>query len=39
VLRRVRAAAQTTGIALSVRATRSGVRRWLARHGLDEEAA
>jgi chemotaxis protein methyltransferase CheR len=39
VLRRARAAAQTAGIALAVRATRPGVRRWLARHGLDEEAA
>jgi hypothetical protein len=39
VLRRARAAAHTAGIALAVRATRPGVRRWLARHGLDEEAA
>jgi chemotaxis methyl-accepting protein methylase len=39
VLRRARAAAQTAGIALAVRGTRPGVRRWLARHGLDEEAA
>jgi len=39
VLRRARAAAQTAGITLAVRATRPGVRRWLARHGLDEEAA
>jgi chemotaxis protein methyltransferase CheR len=39
VLRRARAAARTAGIALVVRATRAGARRWLARHGLDEEAA
>ncbi|HEU4729670.1 MAG TPA: CheR family methyltransferase [Kofleriaceae bacterium] len=39
VLRRVRAAARIAGIALVVRATRAGTRRWLARHGLDEEAA
>jgi chemotaxis methyl-accepting protein methylase len=38
VLRRARAAARTAGIALAVRATRAGARRWLARHGLDEEA-
>lgn len=39
VLRRARAAARTAGIALAVRTTRAGARRWLARHGLDEEAA
>ena len=39
VLRRARAAARTAGITLVVRATRAGARRWLARHGLDEEAA
>ena len=39
VLRRARAAARAAGIALVVRATRAGARRWLARHGLDEEAA
>jgi anti-anti-sigma regulatory factor len=39
VLRRARAAAQTAGITLAVRAARPGVRRWLARHGIDEEAA
>jgi chemotaxis protein methyltransferase CheR len=38
VLRRARAAARTAGIALVVRATRAGARRWLARHSLDEEA-
>ena len=38
VLRRARAAARTAGIALVVRATRAGARRWLARHGLDEAA-
>jgi len=39
VLRRARAAARTAGIALVLRATRPGARRWLARHGIDEEAA
>jgi chemotaxis methyl-accepting protein methylase len=39
VLRRARAAARTAEITLVVRATRAGARRWLARHGLDEEAA
>jgi len=39
VLRRARAAARTAGIALVVRATRPGARRWLARQGIDEEAA
>jgi hypothetical protein len=39
VLRRARSAASTTGIALELRATRPGTRRWLARHGLDEEVA
>jgi chemotaxis protein methyltransferase CheR len=38
VLRRARAAARTAGIALVVRATRAGARRWMARHRLDEEA-
>jgi chemotaxis protein methyltransferase CheR len=37
VLRRARAAARTAGIALVVCATRAGARRWLSRHGLDEE--
>lgn len=35
VVRRARAAARTAGIALVMRATRAGARRWLARHGLD----
>ncbi len=39
VLRRAGAAARTAGIALVVRATRAGGRRWLARHGLDEDLA
>jgi chemotaxis protein methyltransferase CheR len=39
VLRRARAAARAAGIALVVRATRPGARRWLARHELDEEVA
>lgn len=39
VLRRARAAAGAAGIELGVRATRAGTRRWLARHGLDEEIA
>jgi len=39
VLRRAAAAARTAGIALALRATRTGARRWLARHGLDEDAA
>lgn len=38
VLRRVRAAARTAGLALELRATRTGARRWLARHALDEAA-
>jgi len=39
VLRRARAAARAAGIALRVRATRTGARRWLGRHGLDGETA
>jgi chemotaxis methyl-accepting protein methylase/anti-anti-sigma regulatory factor len=39
VLRRVRAATRAAGISLSLRATRTGARRWLARNGLDEETA
>jgi len=39
VLRRAGAAARTAGIALVVRASRTGARRWLARHGLDEDLA
>ena len=39
VLRRARAAARAAGIALRVRATRTGARRWLGRHGLDGENA
>ncbi|HEX4418093.1 MAG TPA: CheR family methyltransferase [Kofleriaceae bacterium] len=39
VLRRARAAARTAGILLIVRATRTGGRRWLARHSLDEDVA
>jgi len=39
VLRRARAAARAAGIALAVRATRTGARRWLGRHGLDEDPA
>lgn len=35
VLRRARAAARTAGIAMTLRATRTGARRWLARHALD----
>ena len=38
VLRRARAAARAAGVALVMRATRAGARRWLARHGLDEAA-
>ncbi|HEU0034373.1 MAG TPA: CheR family methyltransferase [Kofleriaceae bacterium] len=36
VLRRARAAAMAAGVALEVRATRTGARRWLSRHDLDE---
>lgn len=36
VLRRARAAASAAGIALILRTTRSGARRWLARHELDD---
>jgi hypothetical protein len=39
VLRRARAAARAAGIALRVRASRTGARRWLGRHGLDGENA
>jgi anti-anti-sigma regulatory factor len=39
VLRRARAAARAAGISLAVRATRTGARRWLGRHGLDEDRA
>lgn len=38
VLRRAAAAARIAGIALALRASRPGARRWLARHGLDEAA-
>jgi chemotaxis methyl-accepting protein methylase len=37
VLRRARAAAWTAGIEIAMRATRTGARRWLARHGLDDD--
>jgi chemotaxis protein methyltransferase CheR len=37
VLRRARAAAGAAHVVLELRATRAGARRWLARHGLDEE--
>jgi chemotaxis methyl-accepting protein methylase len=37
VLRRARAAAQAAGTHLELRATRTGARRWLSRHGLDED--
>jgi hypothetical protein len=37
VLRRARAAARTAGILLVLRATRTGARRWLARHDLEED--
>ncbi|MEO7729984.1 MAG: CheR family methyltransferase, partial [Kofleriaceae bacterium] len=39
VLRRAGAAARTAGITLVLRATRTGARRWLTRHGLDEDIA
>ena len=39
VLRRAGAAARTAGISLVLRATRTGARRWLARHGLDGDIA
>lgn len=39
VLRRARAVATAAGIELVVRATRTGARRWLARHGLDVDTA
>ncbi|HET9627426.1 MAG TPA: CheR family methyltransferase [Kofleriaceae bacterium] len=39
VLRRARAAARTAGIVLVLRATRTGARRWIARHALDDEHA
>ena len=38
VLRRARAAAEAAHVALVLRATRPGARRWLARHGLEEGA-
>ena len=38
VLRRARAAARAAHVELELRATRTGARRWLARHELDEEA-
>jgi chemotaxis protein methyltransferase CheR len=38
VLRRARAAAEAAGIALALRTTRAGARRWLARHGLEADA-
>jgi chemotaxis protein methyltransferase CheR len=37
VFRRARAAARTAGVELVLRATRTGARRWLVRHGLDED--
>jgi chemotaxis protein methyltransferase CheR len=39
VLRRARAAARTAGIFLVLRATRTGARRWLARHDLEDDHA
>ena len=39
VLRRARAAAEAAHVALVLRATRPGARRWLARHGLEEDGA
>jgi chemotaxis protein methyltransferase CheR len=39
VLRRARAAAEAAGIALALRTTRAGARRWLARHALEDGAA
>ena len=36
VLRRAKAAARAAGVAVTVRGTRAGARRWLSRHGLDE---
>jgi hypothetical protein len=36
VLRRARAAARAAHVELALRATRSGTRRWLARHGLED---
>jgi hypothetical protein len=39
VLRRVCAAGRAAGVAVGLRATRPGARRWLARNGLDEETA
>jgi chemotaxis protein methyltransferase CheR len=39
VFRRARAAARAAHVELVLRATRSGTRRWLARHGLDEDAS
>jgi chemotaxis protein methyltransferase CheR len=36
VLRRARAAAEAAHVALELRATRSGAKRWVARHGLEE---
>ena len=38
VLRRARAAAEGAGIALALRTTRAGARRWLARHALEDDA-
>jgi chemotaxis protein methyltransferase CheR len=38
VLRRARAAAEAAHVELELRATRPGTKRWMARHGLDEEA-
>lgn len=38
VLRRARAAARAAHVELAIRATRTGAKRWLARHALDEEA-
>jgi chemotaxis protein methyltransferase CheR len=38
ILRRARAAAGAAGVALELRATRGGTRRWLRRHGLEEDS-
>ena len=38
VLRRARAAAGAAGVELVLRATRTGARRWLSRHGFEEDA-
>ncbi len=39
VVRRACAAARSAGIAIVIRATRTGAKRWVSRHGLDEVSA